>query len=149
MKLILKEKVKGLGNSGEIVKVADGYARNYLLPKGLAVEATQANLKELQQQQQARAQAKSREEAEAKELAQKLKGKIINLAAKAGENGKLFGSITGQDVAKAMEAQLGIKVDKRKIELKEPLKALGEYSVPVRLYKDFTVDVMVIVTGKE
>jgi large subunit ribosomal protein L9 len=149
MKVILTQKVKKLGNKGDVIKVADGYARNYLFPKGLAVEATAANLKDLEKAKQRQAQREAREEAEARELAARLKDRVIIVRAKAGEGGRLFGSITGQDIAQAIEAELGLKVDKRKIELKEHLKALGDYRVPIRLYKDYVVEVAVQVAEGE
>ena len=149
MKVILTQKVKKLGEAGDVVKVADGYARNFLIPRGLAVEATAANLKELEKTRERQAQREAREEEEARELAARLKERVIVVRGKAGEGGRLFGSITGQDIAHAIEAELGTRVDKRKVELKEPLKALGDYKVPVRLYKDFVVEVAVQVVEEE
>ena len=149
MKVILTQRVKKIGDVGDVVRVANGYARNYLIPRGLAVEATAANLKEAEKAKERQAQKEAREEAEARELAARLKERVIVLEGKAGEGGRLFGSITGQDIAQAIEAELGTKVDKRKVELKEPLKALGDYKVPVRLYKDYVVEVAVQVVEGE
>lgn len=149
MKVILKERMKGLGSAGDVVQVADGYARNYLIPRGLAVEATPANLKELERRKQQEAKKQAQEEAEAKEAAARLAGRTITIQAKAGEGGKLFGSITGQDIATALEKEVGVKVDKRKIEVKEPLKALGDYRVPIKLYKNVTAEVIVRVEAEE
>lgn len=143
MKVILVEDMKKLGKKGDVVEVADGYARNYLLPRELVLEATAANLKELEKRKKKQATREAQEEARARELADRLRGKVITVRAKAGEGGRLFGSITGQDIAQALAAELGVNLDRRKIELTEPLKALGGYTVPIRLYREFTVDVTV------
>ena len=143
MKVILATKVKNLGEEGEVVDVASGYARNYLMPKGLAVEATKSGLKEVEKKQKARAEQEAKLEAEAKAMGEKIKASVIKVEAKAGEGGKLFGSITSQDLAGEVEKRLGFKLDKKKIELKEPLKTLGNHTVPVRLYKDFVVEMQV------
>ena len=148
MKVILTQRVKKIGDVGDVVRVADGYARNYLIPRGLAVEATAANLKEAEKAKERQAQKEARG-GRSQELAARLKERVIVLEGKAGEGGRLFGSITGQDIAQAIEAELGTKVDKRKVELKEPLKALGDYKVPVRLYKDYVVEVAVQVVEGE
>jgi large subunit ribosomal protein L9 len=149
MKVILKETVKSLGNEGDVINVSAGYARNYLLPRGLAMEATTANLKQLQKIKALQAQKQAEEEAAAKQLAARLQGKKIVVRAKAGESGKLFGSITGQEIARALEQDSNIKVDKRKIELKEPLKSLGEHTVTIRLYKELTAEIIVKVESGE
>ena len=143
MKVILTETVKKLGHEGDVVNVADGYARNYLFPRGWAVEATPANLKELQKKKDRQAKREAQEKAAAEALAQRLEGKTLNLTVKAGEGGKLFGSITGQDIAKALADQLAVAVNRRKVDLKEPLKAVGEYRVPIRLYKDVVAEITV------
>lgn len=149
MKIILKEKVKGIGEVGEVANVADGYARNFLIPRGLAVEATAANLRQLKTQQEAQAMIQAREEEEAEELAKKIRGQGVTLKAKAGQGGKLFGSITGQDIATALEKQLGVQVDRRRIELKDHLKSLGEHQVPIRIYQDISVVLQVNVITEE
>ena len=120
---------------------------NYLIPRGLAIEANPANLKELEKEGNVK-QAGRPEEARARELADRLRHKTIVVQAKAGEGGRLFGSITGQDIAHTLAADLGVQIDRRKIELKEPLKALGEHTIPIRLHRDFTVEVIVKVEAK-
>jgi large subunit ribosomal protein L9 len=133
MKLILLQDVKGLGKKDEIVNVADGYARNYLIPKKMAREATEGSIKQIQQEKKALQKRKSKEREEAMELAAKLSKSSTVIKVKAGEQGKLFGSITSKDIAEALNTQYGLKVDKRKIELSEPIKSLGNYEVGVKL----------------
>lgn len=149
MKVILVEDIEKLGHKGDVVEVADGYARNYLIPRDLVLEATPANLKELEKRKKRQAGREAQEEAKAKELAARLRDRTIVVQAKAGEGGRLFGSITGQDIARTVALDLGVELDRRKIELKDPLKALGEHIVPIRLHKDFTVEVTVKVDAKE
>jgi len=134
MKVILLAEVKNLGKKGDVVEVAQGYARNYLLPKGLATEATEGKMKQLIQQQATAARKKEREEAKAKDLAERLQGLTVKVYGKAGEGGKLFGSVNNKDIAEALQKEHGIEIDKRKIILKEPIKQTGTYSLPVRLY---------------
>ena len=148
MKVILIEDIKKLGKKDDVVEVADGYARNYLIPRGLVIEANPANLKELEKRRKRQAGREALEEARARELADRLRHKTIVVQAKAGEGGRLFGSITGQDIAHTLAADLGVQIDRRKIELKEPLKALGEHTIPIRLHRDFTVEVIVKVEAK-
>jgi large subunit ribosomal protein L9 len=148
VKVVLLEDVKGLGQKGDIVDVKDGYARNYLLPRNLVKEATPAVLRSLQQQEQAQAQRRAREEQEAAALAEKLAKTTVRLEAKAGANDRLFGSITSQDIAAALAAK-NIKIDRRKIELSEPIRALGSFEVPVRIYQDTLASLKVEVVGKD
>ncbi|MGI6176846.1 MAG: 50S ribosomal protein L9 [Eubacterium sp.] len=136
MQVILKKDVKGTGKAGEIVKVSDGFARNMLIPRGMAVEATDANVKILRKQREieARKNAASREDAET--LVKELKDKKIVIKRKAGEGGKLFGSVTTMDISGALKEQLDIELDKKKIDLAQPIKALGTFSAELRLYQD-------------
>ena len=146
MKVIFLQDVKGSGKKGEIKNVADGYARNMLLPKGYAVEATAANMNKLEGAQ-ASAQHKIDVDIQAaKEAADKIKGKKVNIAAKAGSNGKLFGSVTAGNVADALAEQFGVKVDKKKVVLSTDIKNFGSYTASVKLYNGIseTVDVEVI-----
>ncbi len=146
MKVIFLQDVKGSGKKGEIKNVADGYARNMLLPKGYAVEATAANMNKLEGAQ-ASAQHKIDVDIQAaKEAAEKIRGKKVNIAAKAGSNGKLFGSVTAGNVADSLAEQLGVKVDKKKIALSTDIKNFGSYTAAVKLYNGITetIDVEVI-----
>ena len=146
MKVIFLQDVKGSGKKGEIKNVADGYARNMLLPKGLAVEATASNMNKLEGAQ-ASAQHKIDVDIQAaKDAAAKIKGKKVNIAAKAGSNGKLFGSVTAANVADSLAEQLGVKVDKKKIVLSTDIKNFGSYTATVKLYNGIseTIDVKVI-----
>ncbi|HME82731.1 MAG TPA: 50S ribosomal protein L9 [Candidatus Eremiobacteraceae bacterium] len=133
MKVILKKDVKGLGGAGEIHDVADGYGRNFLLPRGIAVEATRGNLAQAEGQRAAHTKRAAVALAEARELASKLESKAIVVQAKAGESGKLFGAVTNAQVAEAVSSSLGIEVDRHKIELDEPIKAAGDHEVMVKL----------------
>ncbi|HEY8449104.1 MAG TPA: 50S ribosomal protein L9, partial [Bacillota bacterium] len=139
MKVILKANVKNLGSAGQVVEVADGYGRNYLIPRGLAVEATPANLSELRQRERTQARQAQRELEQARKLAAALAGRTIQLKARAGENGRLFGSITAADIAEEVRRTTGFELDRRKIELDEPLRQLGRFEVPVRLHPEVHV----------
>lgn len=134
MKVILLVDVKNLGKKGEVVQVAQGYARNYLFPKGLATEATEGKMKQLAQEQASAARKKQREEERARELAARLDGLVVRVYSKAGEGGKLFGSVNSKDIAEVLQREHGIEVDKKKILLPEPIKRLGNYSLLIRLY---------------
>jgi large subunit ribosomal protein L9 len=147
MKVILLKDVKNVGKKGEAVEVSEGYARNFLLPRGLVVLATDANLRTMKQEQQAKENRKSREHQDALKLAAKMKGLVIKVAAKAGEGGRIFGSVTSADIAAALEKK-GVKIDKRKIELKDPIKNLGTYEVVVRVYQETLTTITVDVTGE-
>lgn len=136
MKVILLQDVKALGKRGDVKEVADGYARNFLLNKKLAVEATPQNMKNLAVEQKKQADKAAAELAEAKRLAAELAGLNISLRVKAGEGGRLFGSVTNKEVAEAISARLGVDIDKRKVEFKEPVKALGQAEVLVKLHTD-------------
>jgi large subunit ribosomal protein L9 len=147
MEVILREDVSSLGKAGELVKVKPGYARNFLLPRGLAYEATEGNKKRIQAEAKARVTRQAAEKAEAEALAAKLSALAIRIAAKAGEENRLFGSITAQDIADAL-AQAGQVVDKRKIELEHPIKTLGFHAVPVRVHHDVQAEVKLTVVAE-
>lgn len=134
MKIILKQDVKGLGKAGSMVNASDGYARNFLIPKGLAVEATAGNIKEMESKKEAERKKSERELAAAKELAEKIKATVLVIKAKTGENGKLFGSITSKDIAEKLKSDYKIEIDKKKIELEEAIKSIGNFEVEVKLY---------------
>ncbi len=135
MKVILKENVKSIGKKDEIVNVSDGYARNYLLARGLAEEATPGNLSKLKTKKDAEQYKKNLEKEEAMKIAEKL-GKIkLEFKVKAGENGKIFGGISSKEIAEKLEKEYQIKVDKKKIELKEAIKVLGTKEVEIKLYE--------------
>jgi large subunit ribosomal protein L9 len=145
MQVLLMQNVPGIGNAGEVKKVTDGYARNFLLPRKLAVVATEGAIKQSDAIKQAvvRREAKTRSEAE--ELAKLIEKVTLTFQAKAGEGDRLFGSITSGDIADALAREKGITVDKRKIELDSPLKELGSHPVPIKLHSDVTAKVMVVV----
>ena len=145
MQVILKQDVKGSGKKGELVKVSDGYARNFLLPKGLAVEANAQALGEMKAKQASAAHKAAVEQQAAEELASKIKGQTVKLSAKAGANGKLFGSVTSKEISEAIERASGASIDKRKIVLDSDIKAFGSYTVQVKLHPGVTADVYVVV----
>ncbi len=142
MKIVLVKSVDRLGKAGEIVTVKDGYARNYLLPQGLALPATSGGVARFEQEKKAEAQREVKRVREAEELANRLALVSITAAVQAGEDDKLFGSVTGQDISELL-AKEGYDIDKRKILLEEPIKALGVYTVPVKLHKEVTAEVKV------
>jgi large subunit ribosomal protein L9 len=147
MEVILREDVKSLGKAGELVKVKPGYARNFLLPKGLAYEATEGNRKRILAESKARAARAAEETSAAQASAAKLAGVTVTLTRKAGEGDRLFGSITAQDIADALAKQ-GHAVDKRKIELEHPIKTLGAHTVPIRLHHEVQADLRVTVVAE-
>jgi large subunit ribosomal protein L9 len=147
MDVILREDVKTLGKAGELVRVKPGYARNYLLPHGLAFEATEGNKKRIAAETRARTARTHAERTEAERAAATLGGVALTLTGKAGEEGKLFGSITAQDIADALAAQ-GHPVDRRRIELEHPIKTLGHHTVSVRLHPEVHAEVHVTVVAE-
>lgn len=147
MEVILRQDIKTLGKAGELVKVKPGYARNYLLPQGLAFEASEGNRKRIEAEGKSRAVRESQERSEAQALAGKLSGIAITLTRKAGEGDRLFGSITSQDIADALAAK-GHVIDKRKIELEHPIKTIGEHTVPVQLFPDVTAALRITVAAE-
>jgi large subunit ribosomal protein L9 len=148
MEIILREDIEKLGARGEVVKVAAGYARNYLLPKRLAVPATDSNKKIVEQERQAHLRRESKEKGAAQELGKILSAVTVIIAQKAGENDQLFGSVTAKDIAEALEKQ-NYTIDRRKIQLDEPIKQLGEHKVTVRLHREVPVEITVHVTKEE
>jgi len=142
MEVILKDDVLHLGNRGDLVKVADGYARNYLLPRKLALQATSANKAVVEQMKNAAARRSATEKALAEALAVKLEPVVLEFTRKSGEAGHLFGSVTSADIATGLAAQ-GFEIDRRKIQLDEPLKSLGEFTVAIKLYREVTAHVKV------
>ncbi|HHV34445.1 MAG TPA: 50S ribosomal protein L9 [Syntrophomonadaceae bacterium] len=143
MKVVLREDVKKLGKKGDIVDVKDGYGRNYLIPRGLAVPASKGVLKNASFVQESRAKKDAREEQSARELAVRLKDVTVTVKTKAGEGGKLYGAVTSRDVAAELENLLSQKVNRRKIELPEPIKTPGRYPVLIRLYPGVQVEITV------
>jgi len=142
MKVILTEEIRGLGTRGDIVTVKDGYARNYLLPKNLAREATSGNLKSIEQERKKWALLAQEEKTAAQKSAEKVQGTKITVQKRVGENGQLFGSVTANEIADALEAK-GIAVDKRRIELGHAIKTAGVHDVDVRLHRDVTAHIQV------
>jgi large subunit ribosomal protein L9 len=148
MEVILREDIEKLGNRGEVVKVAAGYARNFLLPKRLAVAATDSNKKIVEQERQAHLRKEAKLKTEAEDLSKLMTGVTVTITQKAGENDQLFGSVTAKDVTEALAAK-NFTIDRRKVQLDEPIRQLGEYKVPVRLHKDVTAEVTVVVAKEE
>ena len=146
MKVILLKDVKGSGKAGDILNVADGYARNMLIPKGLAIEANSKNMAELAGQQASAQHKIDLEIQTAKDTAEKIKGKKVNIKAKAGSNGKLFGSVTAGNIADAINEQLGVKVEKKKIALSSDIKNFGSYNAVIKLYNGISEKIDVEVT---
>jgi large subunit ribosomal protein L9 len=147
MEVILKEDVDHLGQRGDVVKVADGFGRNYLLPRKLAMQATSANKAVIEQMKQSALRRSAKEKAEAEKLVSQYDALVLEFERKTGENDHLFGSVTSSDIAHAIEAK-GFAIDRRKIQLEEPLKQLGEFHVPVRLHREVTAHVQVIIKSE-
>jgi large subunit ribosomal protein L9 len=148
MEVILKEDIPNVGKMGEVVRVRDGYARNYLLPRGLVLVANKKNLKTYEHQKRVVESQKSRVQKQANTLSDKLKDVALVIPARAGEEGRLFGSVTNMDIEKALKAQ-GHEVERRKIHLAEPIKALGDYEVPIRLTADVQANIKVSVVPED
>lgn len=142
MEVILRHAVENLGKPGDVVKVKNGYARNYLLPHNLAYEATPGNLKRIQQEKERLEAAENQRRGSAQEVATKLEQVSLTFSARVGEEGKLFGSVTAADIAQQLEQQ-GFHIEKRQIDLHEPIKSLGVYRVPVRLHADVKPEIRV------
>ncbi|HWP03493.1 MAG TPA: 50S ribosomal protein L9 [Gemmatimonadaceae bacterium] len=142
MEVILKQSVEKLGNPGDVVKVSAGYARNYLIPRGIAVEATAGNRKRIEQQRQRLEAAEAARRESAQTLAERLSQVSLTFAARVGEEGKLFGSVTASDILHRLE-ELGYELEKRQIDLHEPIKTLGVYRVPIRLHADVRAEIKV------
>lgn len=135
MKVILLDNIKGVGKKDEIINAADGYARNYLFPKKLAVEANSENLSKLNNKKEAASYKKDVEKKNAEELAQRLKGIMLKVKVKSGENGKIFGGVTAKEISENLRVQYDLDIDKKKIELKETIKTIGEFTVPIKLFE--------------
>jgi large subunit ribosomal protein L9 len=148
MQIILQEDVEKLGTRGEVVEVAEGYARNFLLPRKLALEANAGNMKRLERMRATFAKKEATEKEAAQKLAELLTGVSLELARKSGENDQLFGSVTNADIAEALAAK-GYEIDKRKITLAEPIKTVGEFEIPVKLHREVTATVKLTVMKEE
>jgi large subunit ribosomal protein L9 len=148
MEVILKEDINNLGHRGDVVKVADGYGRNFLLPKKLAMEATAANKAVIEQMKASAVRKSAKEKSEAEALVGQLNNVSLVFERKVGEHDQLFGSVTSADIAHALEAK-GFNIDRRKVHLEEPLKQLGEFHVPVKLHREVTAHVAVTVKADE
>src|SRR5271169_830094 len=144
MEVILKEDVNKLGHRGDVVKVAEGYGRNYLIPQKLAIEATAANRAVVEQMKAASVRKSAKEKGSAEAFGQQLNGVVLEFTRKSGEHDQLFGSVTSSDIAHALEAK-GFTIDRRKIDLDVPLKTVGEFNVPVKLHREVTVNVKAVV----
>lgn len=148
MKVILQQEVKKLGKKGDIVEVSEGYARNFLLPQKLAIPATNNNINDVKQKKASEERKRQQQLDEAKVLAAQMAKVEVTIPVKTGEGGKLFGSVAGKDVAEALVAQHGIEMDKRKIELKDTIKALGTYQAVIRLHPEVTTKIQVHITAQ-
>jgi large subunit ribosomal protein L9 len=148
MEVILREEIEKLGRRGDVVKVASGYARNFLLPQRLAVAATESNKKIVEQEKQAHLRRDAKEISDAQDLAKMMGSVVITIAQKAGENDHLFGSVTAGDIAVALEKQ-GYNIERRKIHLDEPIKQLGEYKVAVKLHREVSLEIPVNVVKED
>lgn len=148
MKVILLEDVKNVGKKGQLVNASDGYARNFLFPKKLALEATKSNMNDLELKKKAEEKKNQQELEEAKELAKQMEAKEVIVSVKTGENGKTFGSVTNKEIAEALEKQTGLKIDKKKIVLEEPIKMVGSKTVIVKIHSQVNAEVSVKIVEK-
>ncbi|MDD4377125.1 MAG: 50S ribosomal protein L9 [Eubacteriales bacterium] len=146
MIVILNRDVKGTGKAGEVVKVSDGYARNLLIPKGYATEATDGNIRSLEKQKKLQAEKRAEEKAAAEAIADKLKDIKVTIVTKSGEGGRLFGSITSKDISEALKKQENIDIDKKKIVLNNPIKQMGTFTVDIKLFYEVIGKLTVVVT---
>ncbi|ADI03082.1 50S ribosomal protein L9 [Syntrophothermus lipocalidus] len=144
MKVVLLREVKSLGKEGDVKEVSDGYARNYLIPRGLAVEATSVKLKELKEKSERKDRKLEREEEKAKTIKGRIDGQVLSLKVKAGEGGRLFGTVTAKDISDTLQKEFGVTVDKKRIEISEPIKHLGEYRVKIKLFPSISADIIVV-----
>lgn len=149
MRVVLRSDVENLGKKGDLVEVADGYARNYLVPRGFAIRATEGIQKQADAMRRNRDARERRDREAAEAVAARLADRTVTVTARAGEGGKLFGSVTAADLAEAVQAQLGLEIDRRRIILDEPLKELGAVDVPVRLHTEVTASVHVEVVAQD
>ena len=148
MEVILRQDIDKLGSRGQVIRVAAGYARNFLLPRKLAFAATESNKKIVEQERQAHVRKEAKLQGEAQELSKLLEGVSVTITQKAGENDQLFGSVTSKDVGDGLAAK-GFTIDRRKIQLDEPIKQLGEFKVLIKVHKDVTAEVTVVVAKEE
>ncbi len=148
MEVILRADVEKVGSRGQVVKVASGYARNYLLPKHLAVAASESNKKIVEQERQAHVRREAKDKSSAEDLAKLMTGISVTIAHKAGEQDQLFGSVTSKDIAEALEKR-NFTIDRKKIHLDEPIRLLGEFKIPVKLHRDVTIEIGVQVVREE
>ena len=148
MKVILTQNVKNLGKEGDIKEVADGYARNYLIPQGLAREATTSLLKETQERKVREQKQRDKEKARAEQIKEKLNGKTITVKAKTGGGDKLFGAVTAREVAEVLKQEMQVDIDRKKIDLSEPIKHLGQYRIKLKIYPSIQADLNVIVVAE-
>lgn len=149
MKVIFLQDVKGQGKSGDIKEVSDGYARNFLIPKGWAVEATKTRLKEIQESQEKQRKTQEREKTEAAKLQQILDGQSITIKARTGSSDKLFGAVTAKEIAETIQQRFKVNIDRKKIELTEPIKHVGEFPVKIKIYPSIQAEIKVIVTATD
>lgn len=148
MKIILTQDVKKLGTRGQVLEVADGYARNYLLPRGLAEEANKTRLKEIQEQNQRQEKKKHQEKEKAEELKQRLDGQSVEIKVKTGGKDKLFGAVTTKEIADALNEKLGVDIDKKKIDVGEAIKQLGEFKIKIKIYPSVQAEINLIVSSE-
>lgn len=148
MKVILTQDVKKLGQEGDIVEVANGYGRNYLIPRGMAEEATKEKIKEVKEKNVSQEKKKEREKSEAEELKARIDGKSVTIKAKAGSSDKLFGAVTSKEISDILQEELGVSIDKKKIDVPEPIKSLGEHQVRIKLFPEVQAEVKVIVASE-
>lgn len=149
MKVILLEDVTALGKQGSVVDVNDGYARNYLIPRGMAEEAKASALRKLELKKSQWQKIEAKDLAEAKKIADQLSGKVLQMTADAGESGKLYGSITAQHIAEKLETEWHVALDKRKVQIEEPIRSLGFHRVPLKLHRDLVIELELEVIAKE
>lgn len=149
MKVILKQDVPDLGQAGDVEEVADGYARNYLIPQGMAVRATPSAMKDFRHRQEVQARKHERMKKRSETLARRLTSHTLTFEVKTGETGRLYGSITNADIAEAIEEEVGVEIDRRDIPLSEPIREVGEHFVPVRLMEDVEPQIRVVVKPEE
>ncbi|MGN0719208.1 MAG: 50S ribosomal protein L9 [Anaerovoracaceae bacterium] len=148
MVVILNRDIKGTGKAGDVVKVSDGYARNMLIPRGWATEATEGNVRSLEKQKAIAAEKKAEEKAAAQAQAEKIRTLSVTITTKAGDGGRIFGSITSKDIADALKAQHKLTVDKKKIQLDSPIKQTGETEVAIKLYPEVTTTLKVVIAAE-
>jgi large subunit ribosomal protein L9 len=146
MKVILTQEVKKLGSKGQILEVSDGYARNYLIPQGLAEEATKTKIKEIQEKSIKEEKKKSSEKDNAEALKNKLQGKKVEIRVKAGAGDKLFGAVTTREIADLIQAEFGVSIDKKKIEMDESIKHLGQYKIRLKIYPSVQAELKLVVS---